>query len=132
MKLTHTALLLAIVSLIPLARAGEITSYLPAPKAPQAPLPASWKWSLAPLVASQALDITSSYGMRELNPVLSGPQGQFGAGSVLLKVGVTAGLIGVECLIVKVHPGSARVFAKINWAAAAVTTGLAVHNFSIR
>jgi len=110
-------------------RAGEITSEIPAPKAP---LATSWKVSLAPLVASQALDITSSYGMRELNPLLAGPQGEFGARSAMLKVGVTAGLIGVEYLIVRAHPGAARMFTKLNWGAAALTTGFAVHNFSIR
>src|SRR5258707_15334117 len=31
-----------------------------------------WAISLAPLFASQALDAASSYGMRELNPVLAG------------------------------------------------------------
>ena len=129
MKLTYAALLLTLISFTPLARAGEITSEIPAP---QATIPASWKWSLAPLVASQALDITSSYGMRELNPLLAGPQGQFGMQSTLLKVGVTAGFIGIEYLIVKIHPASARIFTKVNWAAAALTTGFAVHNFAIR
>lgn len=124
-----TTLLLALVSLTPLVCAAEITSEVPAPKAPVA---VSWKWSLAPLVASQALDITSSYGKRELNPLLAGPQGQFGVQSSLLKVGVTVGLIGVEYLIVKAHPSAARTFTKLNWAAAALTTGFAVHNFSIQ
>jgi hypothetical protein len=84
------------------------------------------------LVASQALDIASSYGKRELNPLLAEPQGQFGVQSALLKAGVTVGLIGVEYLMVKAHPASARTFTKLNWAAAALTTGLAVHNFSIK
>jgi len=129
MKSTPTALLLTLVSYAALARAGEVTSETPAPKAPVA---LSWKWSLAPLVASQALDIDSSYGMRELNPLLAGPRDQFGVQSALLKVGATAGLMGIEYLIVKVHPASARIFTKVNWAAAAVTTGFAAHNFSIR
>jgi hypothetical protein len=129
MKFTLTAFLLALVSLASSARAGEITNEIPTPKAP---IPLSWKISLAPLVASQALDITSSYGMRELNPLLAGPQGQFDAQSAVLKLGVTAGLIGVEYLILKAHPKSARLFTKLNWGAAALTTGFAVHNFSIR
>jgi hypothetical protein len=129
MRLTLTAFLLTLVSLTPLARAGEVTSDIPAPAAPVA---TSWKLSLAPLLASQALDIASSYGKRELNPLLAGPHGQFGVSSALVKVGVTAGLIGAEYLIVKAHPASARIFTKLNWAAAAVTTGFAAHNFTIR
>lgn len=129
MRLTRTAFLLTLVSFTPLTRAGEVTSDIAAPAVPVA---TSWKLSIAPLLASQALDITSSYGKRELNPLLAGPQGQFGVSSVLVKLGVTAGLIGAEYLIVKAHPASARIFTKLNWAAAAVTTGFAAHNFTIR
>jgi hypothetical protein len=109
--------------------AGEVSSEI---QAPAAPVAASWKLSLAPLLASQGLDIASSYGKTELNPVLAGPQGQFGVNAVLIKVGVTVGLIGAEYLIVKAHPRSARLFTKVNWAAAAATTGIAVHNFTRR
>jgi hypothetical protein len=126
MRLTLSTFLLTLVTLTPLARAGEVTSDIPAP------VTTNWKLSLAPLLASQALDITSSYGKQELNPLLARPQGQFGVSAVLIKVGITAGLIGAECLIVKAHPASARIFTKFNWAAAAVTTGVAVHNFTIR
>ena len=92
----------------------------------------SWKWSLAPLAASQALDVASSYGMRELNPALAGPDGRFGMKSATLKLGVTGALVGVEYLIVKAHPGAARPLAKLNWAASAVTVGFAAHNFAIK
>jgi hypothetical protein len=35
-------------------------------------------------------------------------------------------------LIVKKHPGAARVISKLNWSGAIVTSGLAAHNFAIR
>jgi hypothetical protein len=128
MKNALTAFVLALVCIAPLARAGEIT-----PEAqPEKPVRRSWKWSIAPLVASQALDIQSSYGLRELNPLLAGPQGQFGAQSAAIKLGVTGGLIGVEYVIIKIHPSAARLFTKLNWGAAALTTGFAVHNYSLR
>ena len=91
-----------------------------------------WKISLAPVVASQTLDVASSYGMRELNPVLAGPDGRFGPRAAGIKLGATAGLLGVEYLLVRKFPGSARVFSKINWTVSALTTGFAIHNFSIR
>jgi hypothetical protein len=91
-----------------------------------------WKISLAPVVASQSLDVGSSYGMRELNPILAGPDGRFGARATGIKLGATAGLLGIEYLIVRRFPRSARVFSKINWSASIVTTGFAAHNFSIR
>jgi hypothetical protein len=96
------------------------------------PLLASWKWSLAPVLASQALDATSSYGMRELNPILGGSDGRFGMQSVSIKLGVTGALLGAEYLIVRAHPRAARMFTKLNWAAAMVTFGVAVHNYSIK
>jgi hypothetical protein len=92
----------------------------------------TWKISLAPVVASQALDVASSYGMRELNPVLAGPDGRFGARGAGIKLSATAGLLGIEYLIVRKYPRSASVFSKINWSASAMTTGFAAHNFSIR
>ena len=37
-----------------------------------------WAISLAPLLGSEALDSASSYGLRELNPVLAQQDGRFG------------------------------------------------------
>src|ERR1700676_884249 len=51
-----------------------------------------WKISLAPVLASQAVDVASSYGMRELNTVLAGPDGRFGARAAGIKLSATAGL----------------------------------------
>jgi hypothetical protein len=141
---TTSVLLAGLVCLLPNARAEDLLSVdgtALAEQAPQLsdtglrprqPLPASWKWSLAPVLASQALDAASSYGMRELNPVLGGSDGRFGMQSTAIKAGVTGALLGAEFLIVKAHPGSARVFTKLNWAAAAVTFGVAAHNYAIR
>ncbi len=91
-----------------------------------------WKLSLAPVFASQVLDVTSSYGMRELNPMLASPDGRFGAKGAGIKLGASAGLLGVEYLLVRKYPRSARVFTKINWSVSIVTTGFAAHNFAIR
>jgi len=97
--------------------------------------PGSWqkKWaiSLAPLVASEALDSASSYGLRELNPVLAQPDGRFGMKAVSIKFGVIGGLIGVEYLLVRKYPRSAKFFTVINWTAAGATTGLAIHNYTL-
>jgi hypothetical protein len=139
MKNIRTALLLTAAAMAPFAHAADPVETIPRSylspsfesKSPQ-PLPASWKWSLAPMVASQGLDIASSYGMRELNPLLAGPQDQFGVKAAMVKVGVTAALVGVEVLIVKAHPGAAKIFTKINWSGAALTAGFAAHNFAIR
>jgi hypothetical protein len=92
----------------------------------------SWKISIAPLVASQALDAASSYGMREMNPLLADPNGGFGMKATSIKLGVTGALVGVEYLIVRKYPRSARVISKLNWTSGIVTTGFAVHNYAIK
>src|SRR5262245_11814177 len=75
----------------------------------------SWKRSLLPLVATQGLDVASSYGMRELNPLLAGADGRFGAKATGIKIGATAAAVGIEYLVVKKWPGAARLFSKLNW-----------------
>ena len=92
----------------------------------------SWKLSLIPLIASQTLDVTSSYGLRELNPLLASSNGQFGAKAAGIKIGATAGIVALEYLIVKAHPGARNIFSKLNWSGAVVTSAFAVHNYSIR
>jgi hypothetical protein len=91
-----------------------------------------WKLSLVPLAASQALDMSSSWGMREMNPVLAGPDGRFGARAATVKLGVVGAFVGIEYLIVRKYPHAARAFEKINWAGAVVTTSFAAHNYMIR
>lgn len=90
-----------------------------------------WAISLAPLLASEALDAASSYGLRELNPMLAQPDGRFGMKAAGVKFGVVGGLIGVEYLLVKKYPRSAKFFTVINWTTAGATTGLAIHNYTL-
>lgn len=92
----------------------------------------SWKRSLLPMVATQGLDIASSYGMRELNPMLAAPDGRFGAKAATIKVGTTAAVVGIEYLIVKKWPGAARMFSKLNWGSSVLTGAFAAHNFAIK
>lgn len=84
------------------------------------------------MLAAQGLDIASSYGMRELNPLLAGPDGRFGAKATGIKVGTAAAVVGIEWLIVKKWPGAARAFSKLNWGSAALTGAVAAHNYSIK
>lgn len=92
----------------------------------------SWKISIAPLVASQALDAASSYGMRELNPLLASSNGGFEMKAASIKLGVTGAIVGLEYLIVRKYPRSTHVISKLNWTSGIVTTGFAVHNFAIK
>ena len=92
----------------------------------------SWEISLVPLVGSQALDAGSSYGMRELNPLLASANGGFEMKGAMIKLGVTGAVVGAEYLVVRRYPRSARLIAKLNWTTGIVTTGFAIHNFAIK
>jgi len=90
-----------------------------------------WAISLAPLFASEALDAASSYGMREVNPLLASPNGGFGMKATGIKFGVIGALAGVEYVLVKKYPRSAKVFTIVNWTTAGATTAMAVHNYGL-
>src|ERR1700722_4617976 len=59
----------------------------------------SWKISIAPLVASQALDASSSYGMREVNPLLTSANGGFEMKGTMIKIGFSGAAVGAEYLM---------------------------------
>jgi hypothetical protein len=125
--------LIAALALASFASAADIsTELVPPVRSVEANALKAWKRSLVPLMASQSLDAVSSYGMRELNPMLADSRGAFGMRATAVKFGVVGALVGVEYLIVRKHPGAARIFSKLNWTAAGITTGVAVHNFAIR
>jgi len=128
-------IILLLMFMVPAARAADnlLTTAEPVEQsAAQQKAMHRWEISLAPLVASQALDTASSWGMRELNPVLAGSNGGFGAGSAGLKLGTVGALVGVEYLIARKSPRAARLFEKLNWSGAALTTGFAIHNYAIK
>ncbi len=80
---------------------------------PQAAAYRGWQRSLIPLVAAQTLDIASSYGRPELNPLLASSSGRFGVQAVGIKAGTTAGMVVLEYLLVRKHPAARR--ARFQW-----------------
>ena len=91
-----------------------------------------WAISLAPLMAAQTLDAASSYGLRELNPLLASSNGGFGMKAVAIKFGTVGGLVAVEAVLVRKHPRTAKVLTVMNWAAAGLTASFAVHNYNLQ
>jgi len=92
-----------------------------------------WKISAGSLLAANAMDEASSWGKRELNPLLSGSQGTFGKQGALLKLGVAGGVVAVEYLVLRRRPSRslAKALAWINFTDAAVTGAVAGRNFGI-
>lgn len=92
----------------------------------------AWKRSLIPMLASQGLDMASSYGMRERNPLLAGGDGRFGGRAMAIKGGVVGAIVGIEYLVAKKYPRAARAIARLNWSSSVVTAAFAAHNFAIK
>lgn len=82
-------------------------------------------------VGANALDIYSSYGKRELNPMLQGSNGTFSARSVLTKAGMVSGLEVPQILLVRHSARRMRLFAVANFAMSAALAGMSAHNFGV-
>jgi hypothetical protein len=93
----------------------------------------SWQYSLAALSTANALDMHSSWGRRELNPMLASSDGRFGARGAALKLGIQATLFGLEYVITRRHPGrrTYRVLSILNFGAAGVAGATAIHNYTL-
>jgi hypothetical protein len=86
-----------------------------------------YRSSQVALVLAHSLDIESSWGKHELNPLLQSADQTYGARGASIAIGIVAlGLIGEE-LIVHKHPKLERYAAIANFAVAGVD-GLAVRN----
>jgi hypothetical protein len=94
---------------------------------------ALWQASLATLAVANAMDIHSSWGKYELNPLLSGTNQKFGRDGALLKMAFQGGLMGAEYLITRGHSSGRlyRTLSFINFGAAGVIGSTAAHNYSI-
>lgn len=133
-----------LASSIPSAQAADATSVFPDPAKPLSVMARdasisrdsaglrAWKRSLVPVIATQTLDVASSWNMRELNPVLADASGRFEARAATFKLGAAGVLLCGEYLLVRKHPGLARVLVKLNWSSAALTGAFAAHNYAIK
>lgn len=88
--------------------------------------------SLIAFNAANVLDVTSSYGKRELNPALSGSNGTFGVGSVGVKVGIVGAVDLFEALWVRRHPERMRTAGFANFIMGGIAGGMAIHNYDVR
>lgn len=87
-----------------------------------------WKWTAAALVAGTAADAISSVGHRELNPILAGPDGRFGAKGISIKAGMAGGTLLFEALVIRKHRHAGRVFGVVNLGCGAAFAGIAARN----
>lgn len=72
----------------------------------------AWKWSVTTLAAGTTVDILSSRGQHELNPILG--RGEFGRQQVVIKVGVTAGAVLLQHYVIGRLPKATKWFTRAN------------------
>jgi hypothetical protein len=91
-----------------------------------------WWASVALVVAASVLDVASSRGGVETNPLMRGRNGNFNTGrAVMLKSIAMGGMVATEALVLRRSPMSARGAAVANFATAGTITGLAIRNLKV-
>lgn len=90
-----------------------------------------WIASMIAAVAGTSFDAASSWHRPESNPLLASSDGRFGAKGLGIKAGFAAGLLVPQVLLRK-HKELKVPFAVGNFGEAAIFTGVAIHNLSIR
>lgn len=89
-----------------------------------------WRVTQAAMLASTTADVASSYGRRELDPVLG--RGRYGIRQTSLEFGITGIVLAVQEIAVHRKPILAKRLAIVNLVRTGAYTGLAVHNESVR
>ena len=90
-----------------------------------------WRASMLTLAATNAMDIHSSWGKRELNSTLAQSTGRFDGRSALIKLGVMGGVCTVEYLVLHRRPALYRKLAFVNFGDSSVTGAMAMRNYGI-
>ena len=83
------------------------------------------------LSGAQTLDVISSRGMYERNPILG--RGPFQTKrAVLIKAGLLSGVFGVEWLVKKRYKNVDKPISYINYSSSGVVGAVAVRNFLVK
>ncbi len=91
-----------------------------------------WRVSAAVLGAVTIADMQSSVGRQEGNPLLSSQNGQFSGRGMALKGAGVGAMIGVQYFMLRKNPHAAKYAAGANFAAAALTGAIVVHNHMVK
>jgi hypothetical protein len=91
-----------------------------------------WRISAAVLGAVTIADMQSSVGRQEANPFLASQNGQFSARGMAFKGAGVGAMLGVQYLMLRKHPQADKYAAGANFAAAALTGAIVVHNHMVK
>jgi hypothetical protein len=91
-----------------------------------------WRVSAAVLGAVTIADMQSSVGRQEANPFLASQNGQFNGRGMALKGAGVGAMLGVQYFMLRKNPHAAKYAAGANFAAAALTGAIVVHNHMVK
>jgi hypothetical protein len=92
-----------------------------------------WIVSALALTAAHILDGYSSRGAPELNPLMRNAQGHFSVGRAFAyKSAVSGSVLGVEALLMRKNPETAKSAAIVNFAVAGAVAGVAFRNTRVQ
>jgi len=87
--------------------------------------------SVVTLLAATAADFATSWGRRELNPMLNGGGAMFGGHAAAVKAGTVGVSLTLQWLTLRHNPNAYRGLAYTNFAVAGAMGGVAAHNASL-
>jgi hypothetical protein len=87
-----------------------------------------WWASVAALAAASVLDIHSSWRRREINPMLRGPEGRFGARGLVIKSSILGASCGVQWMLLDKEPRRNGALVGMNAGLAAWSATAAARN----
>lgn len=90
-----------------------------------------WVTSMLAFAGGTTLDGISSWHQRESNPILSSANGTFEMRGVLIKAGLAAFVLVPQLIHPPKDDKTRKIMEVINFADAAVYTGVAMHNYSM-
>ena len=91
-----------------------------------------WWVSVAVVVAATLLDVASSRGGVETNPILRTRNGTFNTKrALLLKSAATGGMLATEAWVIRRSPSSDRSAATVNFVSGGALAGLAIRNWKV-
>ncbi len=87
-----------------------------------------WWMTVAAVAGATLLDARSSWGKPELNPLLRGPNGRFGATGVSIKMGSIGAACAFQWFALRKHPELTGTFSGINGGLTSLFSGVALRN----
>jgi hypothetical protein len=90
-----------------------------------------YRWSVAAVVAANAADVASSWRGREANPLVAGPNAQFGLTSVAIKSGFVGASLLIQHTVLRHRPDLTKRLAWMNFGTAGVLGGVATRNTGV-